>query len=287
MLEINYSGTLNKNGDIITVLDVTGSDNLPLSTKYAVGGLNPNKEISDNKITEFIVTKPDGGQVTKRYNVLINSVTPNIAATSQVPIPANTLTLYLEPSDLEYGDTLYPDGMMKFDTTIWMQVVGTSSATIGSDLKTISYASGQFTSSKYGFGDTVFIKVIKLSASSNEINSVISEITSDTSLVLESALSSPFTNGDTLYILAGYKVTFWVKMVSNLMKCYMPKIAKISVADRECCDKCGMNKIDKLDDIMLRLFDVEAQIDTGMYVEAQKNILALGKLCEQIGCRVC
>lgn len=284
MLLLNYNGVINKNGDTFTVNDITGEDNLITSTKYATGSTNVNHPKADNIITEMLVTMPDSTVLPLLvYNSLISVVTPNIAATTQLPIPASSFTMNLIASQLGLTNTLFTDGMYRFDTTIWMAIknsgVGT---TLGSDLKTITGTTTFFTVPKTGLGDTKYIKIIKNSDSTKNINSTCT-ITSDTVLVLDAALTT-FVDGDNVTIYAGYKVTFYIKANANLLKCFMPKVAKRSVAKKKCCKTCGQTEIDQLSEMYLAMFDIEAQIDVGMYDIANRNILALGKICRSIEC---
>lgn len=286
MLLVNYKGNINKSGDTFVVNDITGEDNIASSTKYATNSTNPNHPKTDNSITEFIVTLPDGTVLPKIvYNLLINSVTPNIAATSQVPIPYSAFTINFTAADLGLTNTLFTDGMYRFDTTIWMKVTNGDSVVLASDLKSLSGTGTVFDSAKYGLADAKYIKIIKNSDSTKNVNTTINQVFDATDLVLDDALSATdFTSGDIITIFAGYRITFYIKANINLLNCFLPKVAKRSVAKRKCCKTCGQSEMDILDQIYLGMFDIEAQIDVGMFDIANKNILALGKICKNLGC---
>lgn len=288
-LEVVYRGLINRENDTVTIEDITGEDNLVNSTKYSNGINNPNKPTSSSILTLLVITKPDGTQQTIQLNNSITSVTPTISASTKNLVPANTLEVELDSSDLGLPNVQFDTGVYIVEVFVFTEVNlgGIVPPLTSLSTNRIVGSSTAFDSITDGFGDTDIIYIISQADSSKRQLNYIEEIIDSENIILSESLSSVFTNGIPVTIFAGYKTTTYVKADKDLLDCYLPKIAKISVEEKKCCSTCGGETISNLTDILMGIFDIEAQLSIGMYEEANKNVISLTKECKNIECSTC
>lgn len=268
-------GTLviNQLGDTITFTDTTGAYSATNLTGYG----SPNRTDSNN-ISDFVWTKPDGTSITLRTNISLTQPTQGAVVTL---LPKNATTKTFNTTQLGYAtDVLYfPDGVYKMSYKIWYRIGGTNMGIMtGSTGKIITLSTGGFTT---GFADTRWIKIINSESSSGtEADRYVATITSDTEVILSEALNTTtFADGQDTSVYAGFITNVYVKVINGLLTCFQPKIAKISIAERTCCNTCGASDIDTLMDIFFGIFTVDAQFKVGLYTEANNNITTLNAIC--------
>lgn len=268
--------SINQENDTITVVETTSVYN---GTTNPNGFGSPNRG-NANDITDFVITKPDGSVVTIRNNEALTNPTQ---AAVPVLLPANTLSKVFTPTDLGYSVTtlVFPDGVYTFLYRLCYRITGTPVTSANGKIITLSGAS--FNSLTAGFGDTVYIKVINQDAV--EYNGSIASIDSDTQLTLDEALDlDAFPDGTTVSIYACYLTNIRLKNINNLLKCFQPKVAKMSLAVKKCCNQCKSSEIDNLMEIFLGMFGVDAQFKMGLYSQANANIATLNKICSSQSC---
>jgi hypothetical protein len=289
-LEIKFKGSINRDATEIYFEDVTGADNNAGSSKYSTGSTNLNKAVADNQITEYYITLPNGEEKLLFTNISITSVVPNIpsAGFTTVPNAGNILTLLA--NNINIPELVFSEGVFIITAKVWFLAKNafgnTGTTTYNASQNALAGVGTGYLSLK-SFGDTSLVKIIKQSDSTKVVDNIVLKNTNatDTFLNLQFPLNSTdFQNGDQLIIYAGHTSKFYVKNDVQFMNCFLPKIAKISVAKENCCKSCGQSKIDSLHKLLMGIFSVNAQLDIGMLEEANKNLIALGKECRYLDC---
>jgi hypothetical protein len=279
---------LNQKGNLITLTDITGQDNIADSTKYATGSTNLNRS-KNNNISEVVITTPDKLVYTLVDNEAISTPVIEIIAKGTV-FPKASLTKTISPTDIGLASTaLFPDGVYKIE--IYQHyILDTIEESTGVFLSNLSLSLlGYINTIKLGYVDTSLGKFIlnndtgtpvllsSYTQFNNNILSVVSEI-----MLCDKPLFTNTIYGYTCF--ATYKTTLYIKNTTNLLKCFQPKIAKISIEEKSCCSSCKENSQKSLEDIFYGLFIIDAQFADGLYEEANKGILTLNKICNNEGC---
>lgn len=289
-MSLNKTAVLivNKENNKLTLTDTTGEDNLAVSTKYASGITNPNRT-KNNIITEYVITREDGTVILIVENELISTVTPNILAKGNI-IPKNSFSKEFTLSGLGYGpETLkFPVGVVKVEYWTWYNLTGiVDDKCVVLNNTTLSGEQSQFDTIKNGFADTKYIKIIKKSDSSVQINNTISSITDSETIVLETPLPTNLPLGAEVVIFAGYLTEVYVLTDGLFLDCFQPKITNINVMQTSCCKTCKSANVDNLTEMLLGYFGVQAQMESEEFDRANSNIKTLYKICQAEGCKPC
>lgn len=296
MLEINATADINQVGDTISILDTTGSDDIANSTKYSTGSTNLNRSKS-NTMTDFIFTLPDGTEKTITRNIAItdsdvSGITPPLSATSPLPIPNNALLADIVRTMVDATQTnqIFPVGIYKVVYRVWYLIpcAGNSgnfqiSSNIGI---TDSSNSAALSSIRQGFADATLIKIISTADTTNQQTNIVDTITDDYNIVLNKPLSN-LDIGQNVFIFAGYEKTLHIKVQTDLLACFQPKIAKSTITEKKCCNSCKSSLTDTLIEILFGIFAVDAQFQNGDYDTANTNLQALLKICNAEDCKTC
>jgi len=273
--------TINQAGDSITLADITGNYSANNTTGYG----SPNRARSSNTITDFVITKPDGTQISVRNNIALTNPTASAVPTL---VPKDALSRTFSISEVGYGASVgyFPVGVYKFEIYDWYKITGSSdTATINGISRTLVNLTGAtFSSNTIGLGDISIIKLINLSGV--EENRYIGEVIGDEDFSVTQAFSEEdFPNTTECSLYAGYLTTVYLLVTTEFLKCFQPKIAKISMKEKSCCPTCKTSDIEVLSNMLFGLFSIDAQFKSGLYDAANKNIAALYKICQAEDCK--
>ena len=287
VLKIVQTAELNQKGNIITLKDITGADNILDSTKYATGSTNLNRNIQ-NSISEVIITTPTNTVYSIVDNLAMTTSNANIIAKGTV-FPNESTTKLIAPTDIGLtSNSLFPDGIYKIEVYQHYLIDNIEDGT-GYRISDLSLTLGGYTNTiKLGYVDTLLGKFVAnndggtpaLLASYTQFNNNVLSVTGDTMLCDKPIFTSVL--GYTCF--ATYKTTLYVKNTTNLLNCFQPKIAKISISEKSCCASCKDTPQKAIEDIFYGLFIIDAQFADGLYDEANKGILTLNKICNNEGC---
>ena len=271
-IELKATLQFNSNQQILKFTDITGADNIYPSTKYSTGSTNPNRLLSAVNHIDFVLTNPD-------------------YLDSSVIIPTVDLTSYYSNGkELVSGNFNYTDGfevgIYKVKAYVWFLI----DTTDGSDFCTLTsstqlsavFAGNNFDSVRNGFSDTKIVKVVQGS------NSAIRTITSTngSTATFSQPLPSSFSlNTLNVLVYAGYEITLSVLSDIKFLKCFQPKIAKVSIQENDCCPRCKSDDVSSLNSMFLGLFSVYAQVESELYSDANSNIKTLLKICNADNCK--
>lgn len=280
---------INASNTELTFNDVTGD----YSGSNTGGYGTPNKAKARAYKTLIRITKPDGTSIDFDLD--------GTTVPSSDFVPKNAVTRTMTLAQMDISEEEFPDGVYEVQYIVWMVVdysLGATytiqNVTVGSEVVSkITGVNSTFTSVETGFGDTTVLRAVFEDDGTYEDFSI-AEITSGTSITLEQ-LSQNFgleTDGAavTVTVYAGYKSTFAFLDREQFMNCFIPKIAGISqIGSKGCGDaNCATFKADreikKLTELHLGLYSVEAQLEYGMWAEANKNMKTLTKLCKACNC---
>jgi len=270
-LEIKASLAFNETNTALIYTDITGEDNLAQSTKYSTGGSNLNRTKS-NTFTELVLTSPE------------NLDTTLLLTTGNV-VPKDITTNSLLPASFNYTEG-FNVGVYKVKCYVWYKIetTGTDSKADLTNLSliTATFDTDNFTSIRNGFADTSIIKIVQGSNSAIRTTGVVT----GTTVALTEALPNTFTVGEeNVLVYAGYEVTVYALSDDKFLKCFQPKIAKISIQENDCCSRCKTDDVSALQNMFLGIFAVYAQFESGLYTDANANIKTLLKICEADGCK--
>jgi len=286
-LKIVQTAELNQTGNLITLKDITGTDNILDSTKYATGSTNLNRNIQ-NSISEVVITTPTNTvySIIDNLNIVTSSI--NIIAKGTV-FPNQNTTKLITPTDIGLtSNSLFPDGIYKIEVYQHYLINNIVDGT-GYRINDLSLTlEGYSNTIKLGYVDTLLGKFItnasvtpafltSFTQFNNNVLSVISDV-----MLCDKPLFISTVNGYTCF--ATYKTTLFVKNTTNLLNCFQPKIAKISISEKSCCSSCKDTPQKAIEDIFYGLFIIDAQFADGLYDEANKGILTLNKICNNEGC---
>lgn len=287
---------LDKTGKIITVNDITGGDNLASSTKYSTGGINPNRT-KNNTVTEVVITLPNGNVFTFFKNNAFNSVDISILATDSANVMPKTV-LFNSFTNTELATNLVlPTGIAKIEYYVWYFLACLEDAQgIKLSTTTIDVTGINSYDLEATLYDTDLIKLVSadsllsMANAKTFTNKVTNLDTYISTKIMQ--LDKPISNTDLpvntrVIVLAGYKTTEYLKLDVELLECFQPKIAKLAIQEKSCCATCKSTNVDALEDILTGLFVVDAQIEAGLWDNADKNLKALLKICKSNGCNNC
>jgi hypothetical protein len=270
-LEIKGTLEFNSTNSELVYTDITGEDNIALSTKYSTGNLNQNRTKA-NTFTELILTSPD---------FLDSSV---LLTTGNV-VPADTFTSSLLPPNFNYNDG-FEVGVYKVKCFVWY-LIDTTATLDKCNLNSLtnvsaSFALQNFTSVTNGFFDTPIVKITQGSLS--EIRTINTLNALD--FTISEPLPSTFVLGvESVNVYAGYEVTLRALSDDKFLKCFQPKIAKTSIQPTDCCARCKSSDVDNLSAMFFGVFSVYAQFESALYDDANANIKTLLKICQADGCK--
>lgn len=273
--------SLNQANTLITLTDITGVYN---ATTNPNGYGSPNRG-NVNQIVDIVVTRPDNVKFTFRFN---DALTDPFQIAKPVLMPANTLSKTIKPTDLGLlNDTdVLPIGVYKVDYYTWYRLADTG--IVGNSSRNqINHLTGTFTSETTGFGTSAkWIKVIE-QGHNYESDSRINTVVSDGVVTLDTPLpNQPWFAIDTIVsIYAGYLSTSYVLADAQLLSCFNPKIARLSIQPKSCCSQCRTTDTDILTDILLGISGIESQFKLGLYDNANKAIQTLYKVCKGEECK--
>lgn len=284
--------SINQIGDTITEIDTTGEDNLASSTKYSTGVTNLNRSKS-NTLTEIIVTLPDGTVKTIVNNILIDNsvvtgISPSLPATTPLPIPNASFTKTINTALLNITSTqVFSTGVYKIEYISWYLIPcsgGGNSFEVNTSLSIIDPTNTSIlTALRTGFVDTTLIKIIKTINTNIQQSNVVDTVADNYNLILNKPLQN-LVSTDQIFIFAGYSTTLYLKVQTNLLACFQPKIAKSTISERSCCKTCKSSDIDGLTEILFGLFSVDASMSEGDYSNANNKLLTLEKICKSKNC---
>lgn len=286
------AASINQLGDTITIVDNTGEDNILDSTKYSTGGTNLNRNIT-NQLTDVIITLPDGTSVSIRNNILIDSsvvstINPPLPVTSPLPIPNSGFTKAINTALANILSTqIFPVGVYTIKYNSWYLIPCTGnggSFTLSSSVGITDASNTSLLNTiRSGFSDTSLIKIFKTTDTTIESENVVDTITDAHNIILNKPLSN-LVIGDKVFIFAGYSNTLYVKVQTDLLSCFQPKIAKSTIRKRSCCKTCKSSDIDEYVEILFGIFAVDAQFQNGDYPTANSNLQTLLKICQSKDC---
>ncbi len=286
MLQIKGSLEFDALNVIATLTDTTGVYNASTNPK---GYGTINKDYTQVLETNLRIIKPDG-------------VIVDITMTSGADfIPRNTfvkeLTLAILDESGEFQDGIYQVGYV-----VWMKVDDTTPAATyqlyrdSYGVNKILGTNSHFTSVLLGFGDTSVVRVLLASDTTIYEDFSITQVVDALGMILdqsETKFGTVAGDGDTIAdvaLRAGYSSTFAALNKNQFLKCFLPKMAGISLIGKKGCgqpDCCSYNEdklIQDLTELHVNLFKVEAQLEFGMWNEANKNMRVLGRICNNLNC---
>lgn len=288
-LQIVHTVEINQLGNSIVLSDITGADSLANSTKYdggSGGGSNPNKD-RNNYIYELVITTPDGKIYTDTANLNIHIHNLNITASSASVFPQVATTKTYTPAIVGLQSTdAFPDGVYKFEVYQSYLINPSAHYAYAANISLLDM-SGITNTDKAGYGSQLYGKYIldetatKTLAQTTSFYNTINDITNVAAVGYEQSL---FTYLAKYYPFVTYKTTTYLKVINGLLRCFQPKITKVSIYKAPCCGGCHKSGIDKLKDIFDGIFIIDAQFEAGLYDECNKNIQALNSICNSLGC---
>lgn len=292
-LKIKGQLSINSDNTEYTLEDITGDYDATDNPNGFGGSVNKTK--AQVLETQVRVTKPNGEYVDFTLNTSTSPLTDFI--------PKEALSRILTLADLGISDeSEFPVGVYQVQYIIWVKVDDSMGASYTLEHDTVLnkvYAkvvgtSSNFTSVLLGFGDTSVVRVLKNSDTTIYEDFSIKEVVDNTHMTLDQ-LSTKFgltTDGASVAVQlrAGYKSTFAYLNKEQFLKCFLPKVAGITVTGSKGCGdpSCAMYQADKeindLTEMHLGMFAVEAQLEYGMWDEANKNMKTLYKVCNTNKC---
>jgi hypothetical protein len=288
-LKIIGEGEFNLVNTILTFNDTTGDYNASTNPTGWGGGINKTK--AQVVTTQIRVIKPDGTIV----DFTLNSATspssnfvPNIAVTREFSL-----------TDL--GEAVeFPDGVYQITYVTWVKIDDTAPAASyvlykdGTISKVIG-TSSNFTSVLLGFGDTSIVRIALESDLTVYEDFSIKQVVNNLNLTLDQ-VETKFDTTDSdgtnksVILYAGYKSNFAVLDKNQYLKCFLPKIAGVGIRKSKGCGEpsCKSYKNDKeIQDLLemnLGEFQIAAQLEYGMWDEANLNQQTLTRICRANKC---
>jgi transposase-like protein len=267
-LEIKGTLEFNSTNSELVYTDITGEDNIALSTKYSTGSTNVNRSKA-NTFTEFVLTNPD----------FLDS---GVLLTTGNVVPADTFTNSLLPPNFNYNDG-FEVGVYKVKCYVWYEIdflEGLGNLVTSTQISG-SFDTANFDSIRNGFADTSIVKIVQ--GSKSAIRTVTS--TAGTTATFSEALVGFTTGTENISVYAGYEVTLRALSDDKFLKCFQPKIAKTSIQPTDCCARCKSSDVDNLSAMFFGVFSVYAQFESELYDDANANIKTLLKICQADGCK--
>lgn len=246
--------TLTKNTDcsIVTLTDVTGSDNNADSTKYSSGGTNPNISTAEVDVTDIIFTNPDNDIIAFNYT----------SGSDWVPVNSSSIAY----TSTELG-TLN-NGVWLVDYYVWSNADFAFTATLTSGSPTVTMSGD--VSAVLSNGD--YIRFTTTGDYEDSIYRV--QNVSTTTVTLNKSFSG--TSGSGVASFIGWKASNYALIDCEVNCCIDEKIGKLSDS---CCDDCGDKELNYAMKLELLRLGAEKQAECGKYTEAQKTIDLLLTYC--------
>lgn len=288
LLQIKNTLEVSEDGKSLIYTDITGEDNLSGSTKYSRGITNTNYTKTNNYITEYQITKPDGTIISIIDNKAIDfAVDVRLESSNTNVVPLDTLVKTFSLSDLNINESLLPVGVYKIKIINWFYILADKGPFIKiNNTKLITPLNpNKLQNNKYNEA------LIKLLWGSPDIPyqkyedclkqdttaSIIEWDGYSTTIVLNENIT--IADKTVFLVFLGYETENAVLVDKPFLDCYQPKIARISVQPKSCCPTCKSADIDNLYDMWMGYLGVLAQFASGKYNDANSNMVTLGKIC--------
>jgi len=270
-LEIQLSGTISTDGKVISLSDNTPVDNIVNSVNYW-NGVTTRNNLNVSKSTTN-ATKPDKIDITDILITIPNKTVVTLSYSSGSNwIPVNTSILAIDSTTLSLttsGQNVLSDGIYEFNYYIWstLSTLGNYSISTGSTIVTCS--SSQL-AAKYTAGTFIRIDGVPYQ--------VLQGLSSTTFQLIK-----PYTGLSNIVAQTPYIGSTIQYMFLNTYNAECCEQKLIATADT-CCSDCENDSIM----LSMRLYTLirgaRAQYASGMYIDAQKTIDLVNRLCNNSDC---